>query len=87
MTSDDLTPDRLARVLRALPCQEPRLEPAARLRSKCHEQLAKRSRPRRALTPAFASRSRLQAEAALAGALGLLYLATVVGRALRLSGF
>jgi hypothetical protein len=87
MTPDDLTLGRVERVLVALPRRDPRSELTARLLGGCHRRLAKQTRPNLFLAPAPAGRGRLQAGTALAGALGLLYLAAVLGRALSLFGF
>ena len=87
MTPDDLTRTRTEVVLMALPRHEPRSEPADRVRALCHDRLAKRTPARPILASILTSQRRGLAEVALAGALGLLYLAAVVGRALSLYGF
>jgi hypothetical protein len=87
MTPDDITRTRVESVLMALPRYEPRPESADRVLARCHGRLVKRTRSRPILAPSLASRRRALAKAALAGALGLLYLAAVVGRAFSLYRF
>jgi hypothetical protein len=77
----------MGRVLMALPRCEPRTESASHLRARCHDQLTKRLPARPVPAPILANRGRLLAGTALAGALGLIYLADVVRRALSLYGF
>jgi hypothetical protein len=87
VTPNDLTRDRLEGVLQALPRQGPRPEAADRLRSKCRERMARQRHSHGVLMPALRSRGGLLAKTAFAGALGLIYLAAVVGRAFSLYGF
>lgn len=87
MTPDDLSRSRTELVLLALPRHEPRPAPANRVRLLCHDRLARRNPSRPILGSALTSQRRALAEAALAGALGLLYLAAVVGRAFSLYSF
>jgi hypothetical protein len=87
MMPGDLARNRVERTLMALRHHEPRPDSAERLRTLCHSRLASQRQARPIIASVLTSRGRMLAETALAGALGLIYLADVVRRALWLYGF